>query len=365
MFIDRAVIYVKAGDGGNGVVSFRREKFIPKGGPDGGDGGHGGDVILVADEGLSTLLDFQHRRHFRAQRGGHGEGSNRTGRRGGSLVVPVPVGTIVRDGQTKDLLGDLVQHGQRLVVARGGRGGRGNARFATATRRVPRHAEPGGPGEERTVELELRLIADVGLVGFPNAGKSTLLRAVSAARPRVADYPFTTTEPYLGVVAVPDGRSFVLADIPGLIEGASQGAGLGHTFLRHISRTTVLIHLVDLTAHDRDPVADFHTVNDELGRYDPVLKRRPMLVALNKIDALASRARAEEIRRAIEALGYTTCVISGATREGVDGLMIAAADLLAAARQLPPREGEAAEREGEAVEGAAGPGPRGAEGSPA
>jgi GTP-binding protein len=357
MFIDRATIYVKAGDGGNGIVSFRREKFVPKGGPNGGDGGHGGDVILVADEGLSTLLDFQHRRHFRAQRGGHGEGSNRTGRRGGSLVVPVPVGTIVREAASKGLLGDLVQHGQRLIVARGGRGGRGNARFATATRRVPRQAEPGGPGEERTVELELRLIADVGLVGVPNAGKSTLLRAVSAARPKVADYPFTTTEPYLGVVAVPDGRSFVLADIPGLIEGASQGAGLGHTFLRHISRTSVLIHLVDLAAADRDPVADFRAVNDELGRYDPALVARPMLVALNKVDAVATRARAEEVRRSIHALGYAVFLISGLTREGVDALMTAAADLLAAARPSTPRDGETA--------AAAGPGARGGEGTPA
>ena len=345
MFIDRAVIYVKAGDGGNGIVSFRREKFIPKGGPNGGDGGHGGDVILVADEGLSTLLDFQHRRHFRAQRGAHGEGSNRQGRRGGSLVVPVPVGTIVRDAATRDVLGDLVRHGQRIVVGRGGRGGRGNARFATATRRVPRQAEPGGAGEERTIELELRLIADVGLVGFPNAGKSTLLRAVSAARPKVADYPFTTTEPYLGVLGLPDGRSFVLADIPGLIEGASQGAGLGHTFLRHIARTSVLIHLVDLAAPERDPLADFHTVNDELRRYDPALQQRPMLVALNKIDAPEARARASAVRTSIEALGYRVFLTAGATGEGVQALMAAAADLLAAVRHpLPaPAPGGAAE----------------------
>jgi GTP-binding protein len=346
MFIDRAVIYIKAGDGGNGIVSFRREKFIPKGGPNGGDGGHGGDVILVADEGLSTLLDFQHRRHFRAQRGGHGEGSNRHGRRGGSLVVPVPVGTVIRDAATKDVLGDLVQHGQRIVAARGGRGGRGNARFATATRRVPRQAEPGGAGEERTIELELRLIADVGLVGFPNAGKSTLLRAVSAARPKVADYPFTTTEPYLGVVGLPDGRSFVLADIPGLIAGASQGAGLGHTFLRHIARTSVLIHLVDLAAPGRDPVADFHTVNDELRRYDADLQQRPMVVALNKIDAPEARGRAGRTGQAIESLGYRVFLISGMTGEGVDGLMVSAADLLATVRhravELTDSSGDAA-----------------------
>jgi len=336
MLIDRAVIYVKAGDGGNGIVSFRREKFVPKGGPNGGDGGHGGDVTLIADEGLSTLLDLQHRRHFRAQRGAHGEGSNRHGRRGGSLIVPVPVGTIVRDAMMKDVLGDLVQHGQRIVVARGGRGGRGNARFATATRRIPRQAEPGGAGEERTIELELRLIADVGLVGFPNAGKSTLLSRVSAARPKIADYPFTTTEPYLGVVGLPDGRSFVLADIPGLIEGASQGAGLGYTFLRHIARTSVLIHLIDLAAPEREPVADFHTVNDELRRYDPALQQRPMLVALNKVDLSEGRARAPGALAAIHALGYRAFLISGATGEGLDALMVAAADLLAVARHPVP-----------------------------
>jgi GTP-binding protein len=336
MFIDRVVIQVKAGDGGNGVVSFRREKFIPKGGPSGGDGGHGGDIVLVADEGLSTLLDFRYRRHFRAQRGAHGEGSNRHGRRGGSLVVPVPVGTVVRDMATNAVLGDLVQHGQRLVAARGGRGGRGNARFATPTRRAPRQAEPGGAGEERTIELELRLIADVGLVGFPNAGKSTLLQAVSAARPKIADYPFTTTEPYLGVVGLADGRSFVLADIPGLIEGAAQGAGLGHTFLRHIARTSVLIHLVDLAALERDPVADFRTVNDELRQYDPALQGRPMLVGLNKIDLPEARERAGGISAAIVALGYPVFLISGKTGEGLDRLMEAAADLLAEARHLLP-----------------------------
>ncbi|HEY6103301.1 MAG TPA: GTPase ObgE [bacterium] len=340
MFIDRAVIYVKAGDGGNGIVSFRREKFIPKGGPNGGDGGRGGDVILVADEGLSTLLDFQHRRHFRAQRGGHGEGSNRHGRQGGSLVVPVPVGTLVRDAATKDVVGDLVQHGQRLTAARGGRGGRGNASFATATRRVPRQAEPGGAGEERTIELELRLIADAGLIGFPNTGKSTVLRAVSAAHPKVADYPFTTTEPYLGVVGLADGRSFVLADIPGLIEGASQGAGLGHTFLRHIARTSVLIHLVDLAAVGRDPVADFHTVNDELRRYDPDLGQRPMLVALNKIDMPDARERAGRTAQAIESLGYPVFQISAMTGEGVMILMEAAADLLATIRHRAPESGD-------------------------
>ncbi len=329
MFIDRAIIQVKAGDGGQGCVSFRREKFVPKGGPDGGDGGDGGDVILVADENLSTLLDFQYRHHYRAQRGSHGEGSHRHGKRGGSLIVPVPVGTVVKDADAEAVLADLVHHGQRAVVARGGRGGRGNARFATSTHRAPRQAEPGGPGEERRVELELRLIADAGLVGFPNAGKSTLLSRVSAARPKIADYPFTTTEPYLGVVGLADGRSFVLADIPGLIEGAHQGAGLGHTFLRHISRTRVLVHLIDLAA-GRDPVSDFQAVNGELWLYDESLKDRPMLVALNKIDEPEARAKVPEASEAIGAPGFRVFPISAATGEGVDALMKAIADELSA-----------------------------------
>ncbi len=335
MLIDRAVISVKAGNGGNGCVSFRREKSVPKGGPDGGDGGNGGDVILVADANLSTLLDFQYRRHYRAQRGSHGEGSHRHGKRGGSLVVPVPEGTVVKDADTAQVVADLVQRGQRVIVARGGAGGRGNARFATSTRRAPRTAEPGGQGQERRVELELRLIADAGLVGFPNAGKSTLLSRVSAARPKIADYPFTTTEPYLGVVGLPDGRSFVLADIPGLIEGAHQGAGLGHTFLRHISRTRVLVHLVDL-ASGRDPLEDFRAVNTELWLYDAALKERPMLVALNKVDQPEARDRAPAAAQAIDALGHRTFAISAATGEGVDILMRAVADALAARPQEHP-----------------------------
>ncbi|HET6780785.1 MAG TPA: GTPase ObgE [bacterium] len=336
MFIDRAVINVKAGDGGNGSLSFRREKFVPKGGPDGGDGGHGGDVVLVADESLSTLLDFQHRQHFRAQSGSHGEGSKRSGKRGGTLVVPVPVGTVVKDASSGDVIADLAQHGQKVVIARGGRGGRGNARFATPTRRAPRIVEPGGPGQERRLELELKLIADAGLVGFPNAGKSTLLSRVSAARPKVADYPFTTTEPHLGVVALPDGRSFVLADIPGLIEGAHQGAGLGHDFLRHISRTRVLIHLVDLSNPDRDPRADFETVNAELWQYDHALKERPMLVALNKIDVPEARAKVQDVSAAVAAQGYRVFAISGATGEGVDMLMRTAAQVLDEMRNREP-----------------------------
>jgi GTP-binding protein len=327
MFIDRAKIHIKAGDGGNGVVSFRREKFVPKGGPDGGDGGRGGDVVFVADPGLVTLLDFRYRQHIKAGRGRHGEGSHRHGRDGEDVVVPVPVGTMLRDAATGELIADLTEAGQRAVVARGGRGGRGNAHFATPTHRVPREAERGSAGEERWIEVELRLIADVGLVGVPNAGKSTLLSRVSAARPKIADYPFTTTQPALGVVRVPDGRSFVMADIPGLIEGAHAGAGLGHEFLRHISRTRVLIHVLDLSP-ERDPLADFAAVNEELRRHDPALLERPILVALNKIDLPEARRRAPEVRARVTALGLEAWPISGATGEGLPELVRAAADAL-------------------------------------
>lgn len=327
MFRDEARFTVRAGKGGDGRVSFRREKYIPKGGPDGGDGGRGGSVIFVADPGLATLLDFRYRQHLKAGRGRHGEGSNRHGRDGEDVVVPVPVGTLLRDGATADLIADLTEAGQRAVAARGGRGGRGNARFATSTHRVPREAERGGAGEERWVEVELRLIADVGLVGVPNAGKSTLLSRVSAARPKIAAYPFTTTHPVLGVVRVPDGRSFVMADIPGLIAGAHAGAGLGHEFLRHISRTRVLIHVLDLSP-ERDPLADLATVNEELRRYDPDLLARPVLVALNKIDLPEARRRVPEVRANVAALGLEAWAISGATGEGVPELLRAAADAL-------------------------------------
>ncbi len=327
MYIDRAKIHVKAGDGGNGIVSFRREKFVPKGGPDGGDGGRGGNVVFVADPGLVTLLDFRYRQHLKAGRGRHGEGSNRHGRDGKDILVPVPVGTMLRDVETGALIVDLTEAGQRAVVARGGRGGRGNAHFATPTHRVPREAERGGAGEERWVEVELRLIADVGLVGVPNAGKSTILSRVSAARPKIADYPFTTTHPILGVVRIPDGRVFVLADIPGLIEGAHAGAGLGHDFLRHISRTRVLIHVLDLSP-ERDPLADLAAVNEELRRYDPALLNRPMLVALNKIDLPEARRRIPELRARVAALGLDSWPISAATGEGLPELLRAAADVV-------------------------------------
>ncbi len=327
MFIDKARIYIKAGDGGNGVVSFRREKFVPKGGPNGGDGGRGGDVVFVADPGLSTLLDFRYRHHLKAGRARHGEGSNRHGRDGEDVLVPVPVGTIVRDADSRELLADMIEPGQRLVAARGGRGGRGNAHFATPTHQAPRRAEPGQPGVERWVELELRLIADVGLVGVPNVGKSTLLSRVSAAKPKIADYPFTTTQPALGVVRAADGRTFVLAEIPGLIEGAHLGAGLGHDFLRHISRVRVIIHVLDL-ATERDPLADFAAVNEELRLYDPALRQRPMLVALNKMDVPESRARAASVAARLAPQGLAVFPISAVTGEGLEELLRAAADTL-------------------------------------
>jgi GTPase len=329
--IDNAKVYVKGGDGGNGCVSFRREKFVPKGGPNGGDGGHGGSVIFVADRSRSTLLDFKYRQHLRAQRGAHGEGSERTGRGGEDLIVPAPIGTMIRDFDTGDLLADLVADGQRAVVAHGGRGGRGNAHFATPTHRTPRHAEPGRPGEERWVELELRLLADVGLVGLPNAGKSTFLRRVSAAKPKVGDYPFTTTEPMLGAVELADGRSFVLADLPGLIEGAHRGAGLGHAFLRHIARTRVLIHVVDLSA-DADPVEQYEMVHRELRLYDERLATRPTVIALNKVDLPDARSRAPEAIAAFEARGLRAIPTSGATGEGVEDVLRRAANALAVAQ---------------------------------
>src|SRR5215470_6992747 len=297
MFIDRATIHVKAGAGGNGVVAFRREKFVPKGGPSGGDGGRGGDVILKVDPNLNTLLPFRYRRLFRATRGAHGEGSRRSGRAGRDAMVAVPAGTVVVDAATGE-----------VVAARGGRGGRGNAHFATPTHRAPREAEPGEAGEERVLRLELRLLADVGLVGLPNAGKSSLLARISAARPKIADYPFTTTEPMLGVVPLPDADGIVVADIPGLIEGAHRGAGLGHEFLRHIDRTRVLIHLVDLAAPD--PESAVTTVTRELEQYAPALVARPTIVVGNKIDLPEARVRADGFVAARNAHGLPALAIS-------------------------------------------------------
>ena len=320
-FVDEARIHVKAGDGGNGCVSFRRERFIPRGGPNGGDGGKGGDVILQADAQLTTLLDLAYPKPFRAQRGNHGKGKDQTGKNGEDLIIRIPVGTLVRDDQTEEVLQDLLFDGQQYIVAEGGRGGRGNARFATPTLRAPRHAENGEKGQERTLRFELKLLADVGLIGYPNVGKSTLLSRISSARPKIADYPFTTLVPHLGVVSREDHRPFVVADIPGLIEGASKGAGLGLTFLRHVERTRLLIHLLDISEEpSRDAAKDFHTLNHELKTYHRSLQEKTQLIALNKIDLPPVRERAKDIENQFEKMGLHLYLISGQTGEGVEEL---------------------------------------------
>ncbi len=329
MFIDEAVIEVEAGSGGNGCVSFRREKYVPRGGPDGGDGGRGGDVILVADESLNTLLDYHYRTRYKAENGGHGSGKTRRGRNGQPLILRVPVGTLVYDTDTGVLLADLSRHGQRFVVARGGKGGRGNAAFATPTRQAPRFAEKGLPGEKRRIRLELKLLADVGLVGMPNAGKSTLLSRVSAARPKIADYPFTTLTPHLGVVRWND-QTFVMADIPGLIEGAHAGVGLGHQFLRHIERARLLLYLLDASPlAEPDPLTAFEILQTELRLYSPALLEKPALAALNKIDTLPDRSVLTPVQEALQARGLTVFCISAATGEGVDALIGALAQQVA------------------------------------
>jgi GTPase len=322
MFIDQAKINVKAGDGGNGVVAFRREKFVPDGGPSGGDGGRGGDIVFYVDEGLRTLMDFRYRRHFKGNRGEHGQGKNMHGKRGETIEIAVPPGTIIFDDDTGEKVADLVNPSDRVIVARGGRGGRGNARFTSSVNRAPRMAENGEPGQQRWLRLELKLLADVGLVGLPNAGKSTLLASVTEARPKIADYPFTTMTPQLGVVSVEMDKSFVLADIPGLIEGAHSGAGLGHDFLKHIERTRLLIHVLDVAPADgHDPLDDFQTIETELASYDQRLARRPRIVALNKIDIVASEDGLNHIKRNLEDLGYEVHLISAVTTRGVQELM--------------------------------------------
>jgi GTP-binding protein len=334
MFYDQAEIYVKAGDGGDGVVAFRREKFVPYGGPAGGDGGRGGDVVLTVDPHLNTLYRFSKRRHFLAKRGQHGRGKNQHGAMGESVHIAVPPGTVVYDADTGDLLGDLTELDQQLVVARGGRGGKGNARFATSTNQAPRIAEHGEPGDERNLRLELKLLADVGLAGLPNAGKSTLLAAVTAARPKIAPYPFTTLQPNLGVVVLDPETEFVMADIPGLIEGASEGKGLGHEFLRHIERTRILIHLLDgLSA---DPLADFDILNGELAAFGHGLAEKPQLVVLNKLDVPEVRQRWPELRAALKARGHSPLAISALTREGTQDLLYRVAQLLADLPEVVP-----------------------------
>jgi GTPase len=324
-FLDEARIFVQAGEGGGGAMHFRREKFVPMGGPDGGDGGDGGSVWLRADRGLNTLFSFKRRRRFVGESGRPGGAARMHGRAGKDVTVAVPIGTVARDAETGEALGDLTEHGQTVLVARGGKGGLGNVHFKSSTNQAPGFAEMGEPGELRELELELKLIADVGLIGMPNAGKSTLLSVMSAARPKIADYPFTTLSPNLGVVDA-DDYSFVAADIPGLIEGAHEGVGLGHDFLRHIERTLVLVHVLDGTL--QDPLEAFHQILAELGEYDPDLLKRPQIVVVNKIDIPEAREKWPELSRAFRELGHVALAISAATREGMDPLVYRIADLL-------------------------------------
>ena len=322
MFIDRTKIRVRAGNGGNGVTAFRREKFVPRGGPSGGDGGRGGDVWLLADSSLNTLLHLRYNPEHTAGRGGHGEGSNRSGKDGADVLVRVPVGTQVVDAETGEQYADLSEDGQRWLAAQGGRGGFGNAHFASSTNRAPRYHQEGGAGEERELQLELKLLADVGLVGFPNAGKSTLISTISAAKPKVADYPFTTLEPHLGVVDLGEFRTFVVADIPGLIEGAHSGAGLGDRFLRHVERTKLLLHLVDVSSlSGRDPVSDYEIINRELRAYDPELSERPQFVVATKLDTLDEPERLEALRGRAARDGREFFEISSATNRGLRELV--------------------------------------------
>lgn len=354
MFYDHTKIFVKAGDGGNGSIHFRREKFAPFGGPDGGDGGKGGSVYIEATDNLNTLVDYRYRQHFKATLGEPGARQKMHGAAGEDITLKVPCGTVVRDADSGDLIADLVDAGQSVMVARGGRGGLGNVHFATATHQAPREAQNGEPGEERWLLLELRLIADVGLVGYPNAGKSTLLSVVTAARPKIADYPFTTLTPNLGVVSVGqpgsgDEYSFVLADIPGLIEGAAQGVGLGHEFLRHVDRTRLLLHVLDGASLDRDPWQDFLAINRELHEYDERLATRPQVVVFNKMDLPEARKRWPALKKKAEAHGYPVFAISAAAHQGTDELMAYTAQRLleiqrdeeerAASQVIPETEG--------------------------
>ena len=332
-FVDTAKITVKAGNGGNGCVSFHREKYVAAGGPDGGDGGNGGNIILQVDDNLSTLMDFRYKRKYVAENGVDGMGQRKSGKDGKSLTIRVPRGTLVRDAETNEIIKDM-SDSEPYILCRGGKGGWGNTHFATPTRQAPRFAKSGLPGESLDVVLELKLLADVGLIGFPNVGKSTLLSVVSRAQPKIANYHFTTLFPNLGVVYVEDGVSFVMADIPGIIEGASEGAGLGHDFLRHIDRCRLLVHVVDVSGSEgRDPVADFDAINAELKQYSPELAQRPQIVAANKVDILADDSLLEALRSHVEALGYPLLTISAAAHQGTRELVFAIANRL---RELPP-----------------------------
>ena len=324
MFVDVAKIHLKAGKGGDGAVAFRREKYEPSGGPYGGDGGDGGSIILQGDEGIRTLMDFKYKRSYKAENGENGRNKKQYGRKGRDLILKVPVGTLVKDAETGKVIADIKEHNQQVLIVRGGKGGRGNAKFATPTRRAPRFAEPGRKGEERTVILELKLLADVGLVGFPNVGKSTILSILSDAKPKIANYHFTTLKPNLGVVRIDDEQSFVIADIPGLIEGAHKGAGLGLDFLRHIERTRVLVHVLDASGLEgRNPIEDFYNINDELFKYNEKLKEKEQIIVANKMDLPTSKEWLAKIREEFEPKGYEIYPISAATKEGIDRLKYA------------------------------------------
>lgn len=337
-FVDEVRVFVKAGDGGRGCVSFLREKYRPHGGPNGGNGGDGGSVIFEVDPQLGTLLDLRYKQHLRAERGEHGRGKDQHGRNGKDLVVRVPAGTLIRNRETEELLADLTDRQRRVVVAKGGKGGKGNAFFVSPRNRTPRYAQPGLPGEECTLQLELRVLADIGLVGFPNVGKSTLLSVVSAAKPRVADFPFTTLTPHLGVVRYGDEGSFVMADVPGLIEGAHEGHGLGIRFLRHVSRTSVLVHLLDISDPGRDPWQDYTTITHELNCFDPELTARPQLVVVTKCDLPTVRERAAEVALIFAEHDIRLMTISAITREGVSDLIWQIARTLTARRQQLQQE---------------------------
>jgi len=322
MFIDSATIYLKAGDGGNGIVSFHREKYKPSGGPDGGDGGKGGDIVFIVDEGSRTLADFRYKRHYKAQPGKDGGSAKCTGRGGEDLVIKVPQGTLIKDETTGRILADLTKVGQTAIIAKGGTGGKGNQHFATPTRQIPNFAKAGDQGDEKWVVLELKLLADVGLIGFPNVGKSTLLSIVSAAKPKIADYHFTTIEPNLGVVSIDGVDSFVMADIPGLIEGAHEGVGLGHEFLKHVERTRLLIHVVDVSGSEgRDPVEDLKVINEELEKYNPILAKRPQIVVANKTDVTESDDNLIRFTGEMERQGYKVFAISAAMNKGIKEMM--------------------------------------------
>lgn len=321
-FIDEVTLFATSGHGGAGCVAFRREKFIEFGGPNGGDGGKGGDVVFVAVSGLSTLLELRHRPHQKAEKGYNGQGKNRHGASGDDLVIKVPIGTVIKDADSGEQLADLTESGQRVVLLKGGRGGQGNARFATATHKAPKFAQPGEPEEERKLRLELKLMADVGLLGLPNAGKSSLISKISAARPKIADYPFTTMVPNLGVVPYKNYRSFVMADIPGIIEGAHEGAGLGHRFLKHLERSGILLHLVDISwMPDRDPIAEYQTLNRELEMFSAELAEKEQIVVITKVDLPQTQEALPEVRRWFEDQGRKVLVISSATGEGVGELL--------------------------------------------